>query len=60
MPAMLLVVSLFITTGQEAISATADEKRRFLKLVEELPKGGEFFTDKNNYDMILEVPASTP
>jgi hypothetical protein len=28
MPAMLLVVSLFITTGQEAISATADEKRR--------------------------------
>jgi hypothetical protein len=47
MPALLLVVSLFITTGQEAIGATADEKRRFLELVlEELPKGGEFFTDK--------------
>ena len=46
MPALLLVVSLFITTGQESIGATADEKRGFLELVEELPKGGEFFTDK--------------
>jgi len=36
MPAVLLVVSLFFTTGQEPIGATADEKTRFLELVEEL------------------------
>jgi hypothetical protein len=47
MPALLLVVSLFITTGQEAISATADEKKRFLNLLAELPHAGEFYTDES-------------
>src|SRR5947209_6061921 len=46
MPALLLVASLCITTGQEAIGATADEKRRFLKLLAELPHGPEFYTDE--------------
>jgi len=46
MPALLLVAGLFITTGQEAISATPDEKKRFLKLLLELPVAREFYADE--------------
>jgi hypothetical protein len=46
MPGVLLILSLVITAGQEAIGASTDEKRSFLKLLAKLPHGPECYTDE--------------